>query len=558
MHKNNIASSSLSRPSERFVKILVATWLTYACYSMLRRPLSIVRSKMISDGEMTMSESGAIDTCFLIFYTFGQLYYSSIRSFLGKLPSRKILTFGLAGSALCVLCFAVFSFHSSILRCLIWCALGLVQAVGWASCLVVLTPWLSPSERGRVMGLWGTNMALGGVLGNTLSSSVLQYTNGSWISVFVVCAGLAGTVALSLPFWLGPHPNVVGIFTAAQEAKLTQIREGGGGLDLSRMHHSDLADECFYNNDHVDVEGEWIFQEPKDGVSSSSSSTVTPKNVSSNNNNPSKEDDHHPNENSSSSSSSVEKSNNNIHEDNIQTQHVSKIPGVLGIAISYFFHKLVRYVLMMWMPFYLNKQLRLDHATAGYMSTSFDIGGIVGTIGSGYLADWIGGGSRKAFTVTGFAIAMAFTLFGFASGMNEVGGGAKQNSSNNNNSVDDGGVAAAIAEYNHRLSMIITFALCFLAGGFSFGIDSLMTGSLLQDHCEKLNVSGRIGAVGAFVGAIGTLGSILQGPFAVVFSGYSWGSLFMTMVVMTGIAIAALFPVVKTEMIMANKGKNHR
>ena len=74
-----------------------------------------------------------------------------------------------------------------------------------------------------------------------------------------------------------------------------------------------------------------------------------------------------------------------------------------------------------------------------------------------------------------------------------------------------------------------------------------MTGSLLQDHCEKLGVGSRIGAIGAFVGAIGTLGSILQGPFTVIFSGYSWSSLFLVMVLITSIAIAALMPVVKTE-----------
>jgi sugar phosphate permease len=35
-----------------------------------------------------------------------------------------------------------------------------MQAVGRASCMIVITPWLACSERGVIiMGIWGTTMA---------------------------------------------------------------------------------------------------------------------------------------------------------------------------------------------------------------------------------------------------------------------------------------------------------------------------------------------------------------------------------------------------------------
>jgi sugar phosphate permease len=492
---------------------------------MLRRPLTVVRSRMIDAHEMTLDESAIIDTCFLAAYTAGQLWYATIRAHL-PFPSRRILTLGLAGSALCVAAFGLLPFPSAVVRCVLWAALGLVQAVGWASCLVVLTPWLEPSERGTVMGVWGTNMALGGVLGNGVSARVLTSTDGSWSSVFVVCAMLAGAAALVMPWWLAPHPNAVGLRTAAQAGDarfagadarspsdiegewIAAARQVATEMDTHNNQQQHGAGDC-KSNGSAGTNG------ATGNDSSNSGGVAVPIGAASSNTGNASSHDR------SNSGSNSNGSGNLFHIDSstkeaMMTGHVSRIPGVLGIAVSYFFHKLVRYVLMMWLPFYLTRTLNIDAASAAYMSTSFDFGGIFGTVGAGYLADFFGGGGRKALTVSMLAVVMSATLLAFAVGLNGT-------------------------------SSFLTLTLCFVAGGCGFGIDSLMTGSLLQDHCDKLGVSPRIGAVGAFVGAIGTLGSILQGPFTVVFAAMSWGSLFVLMVVMTGVALVALLPVVRME-----------
>ena len=58
---------------------------------------------------------------------------------------------------------------------------------------------------------------------------------------------------------------------------------------------------------------------------------------------------------------------------------------------SYFFIKLIRYSLLFWLPFYLETVLQYGSAQAGYFSTSFEIGGVVGTIALGALSDRLPG-----------------------------------------------------------------------------------------------------------------------------------------------------------------------
>eukprot|EP00662_Eupelagonemidae_sp_cell21_P014022 gene14022-43724_t len=57
---------------------------------------------------------------------------------------------------------------------------------------------------------------------------------------------------------------------------------------------------------------------------------------------------------------------------------LAALPGVLGMSASYFCQKLVRYSLLFWLPYYLSKQLGYSAVLAGYVSSAFDFGGIMG------------------------------------------------------------------------------------------------------------------------------------------------------------------------------------
>ncbi|KAL5500165.1 hypothetical protein EMCRGX_G011675 [Ephydatia muelleri] len=74
------------------------------------------------------------------------------------------------------------------------------------------------------------------------------------------------------------------------------------------------------------------------------------------------------------------------------------IPGVIEYSLVFFFVKLVNYTFKFWLPYYIANNavggVLLTGQVAGWLSTLFDVGGIVGIVGLGFLSDLAG--SRAA------------------------------------------------------------------------------------------------------------------------------------------------------------------
>ena len=59
--------------------------------------------------------------------------------------------------------------------------------------------------------------------------------------------------------------------------------------------------------------------------------------------------------------------------------HVCLLKGVPELLITVICVKLVRYCLYMWLPMYLHEALKYSKAQAGMLSTTFEIGGVLGS-----------------------------------------------------------------------------------------------------------------------------------------------------------------------------------
>ena len=70
-------------------------------------------------------------------------------------------------------------------------------------------------------------------------------------------------------------------------------------------------------------------------------------------------------------------------------------PTLYCYGACYFCIKLIRYSLLFWLPYYLHTAAGLDETKSGFISTSFEIGGTVGSIGLGWLSDHVTA-SRRA------------------------------------------------------------------------------------------------------------------------------------------------------------------
>jgi OPA family glycerol-3-phosphate transporter-like MFS transporter len=192
-------------------------------------------------------------------------------------------------------------------------------------------------------------------------------------------------------------------------------------------------------------------------------------------------------------------------------KHVLGNPMVWCLGGNYFCMKLTRYSLLFWLPYYLNKQLEYDPVTAGYVSTSFEVGGVIGVVASGILADKVFGHRRVAVAATGVALlAAALGLYG---------------------QVADQGV-------------VINFMAMMLVGALLFGPDALVSGAVAQD------LGGRQAAALAcgVVNGLGSFGAILQGFIVVgVSEAYGWDGLFVLFQLVAVVGALFLLPYFKVR-----------
>ena len=184
-------------------------------------------------------------------------------------------------------------------------------------------------------------------------------------------------------------------------------------------------------------------------------------------------------------------------------------PALWMVSISYFFLELCRYALMFWLPLYLVERLKYNLQVSGYVSSLYDLVGIAGAVAAGYISDRLLQSRRapvSAVMLFGLGIVMLFqptlTQFGLA------------------------GVAVAIS----------------LAGIFSYGPDTLLSGAFVQDIGEAKAAATACG----LVEGIGHMGSLFS-PYVVVYvSGrYGWDRVFLIFAAAAFISGMVLLPMWK-------------
>jgi len=215
---------------------------------------------------------------------------------------------------------------------------------------------------------------------------------------------------------------------------------------------------------------------------------------------------------SSYSSLPTQKNNDNNNNNHITVWKVVMIPGVVSIGIAYFFLKFLRYALLMWLPYYYEEGLHFDQLTAGYMSSSFEMGGLIGTPLIGWYSDRILRGKRDltaAWFLSGAGTMLMLCVM-----------------------IEDFGVAF------NAFSM-------FLVGILVIGPDSILSGTVAQDlGASSAMGSQAIGTLAGLINSVGSCGSIFQ-SYATAFISrvYGWDVLFTIFVLCAFLSAAILFNV---------------
>lgn len=175
------------------------------------------------------------------------------------------------------------------------------------------------------------------------------------------------------------------------------------------------------------------------------------------------------------------------------SRRVLSDPVLYGYGGCYFCIKLIRYSLLFWLPYYLNTALGFDAVESGYVSTGFEIGGVLGSVGLGQLSD------RRPDSRVQLA---ACSLLG---------------------------LAAALAVYAslRTESAFGQFAFLSLLGALLFGPDALVSGAAAQDAGGRHAAASAVG----LVNGLGSAGAMLQGPVTVGMQrAFGWNALLLAFV----------------------------
>lgn len=167
-------------------RIFGVTWLAYAGFYLTRKSFAVAKVDLKDPEVMGLgkAELAWMDGGYLALYAAGQFAWGMCGDRYG---TRRVVLAGMMGS---VLVGALMGTSSVVtLMGVLLCLQGVCQSTGWAPLSKNIANFFSQRERGRVMGFWATNYAVGGVVGSALAGYAIDW-GGNWRYAFYVPAAV--------------------------------------------------------------------------------------------------------------------------------------------------------------------------------------------------------------------------------------------------------------------------------------------------------------------------------------------------------------------------------
>jgi len=282
---------------------------------------------------------GELDLLFLLAYAIG-LFLSG---FIGdRVNLRYMLSIGIGGSAILTFLFGYLWVPLNIKNKMYFRVLfflnGLFQSTGWPASVAIMGHWFAKSSSGLVFGLWSSNSNLGNVIGSLLVTAVIDY---GFEYGMLLNAIVAFCSALLVFFCLLPHPKDAGIKSDDEgEVNQNDIVES---IEIPTSPTNILPDVTEETTVEIIQNGQ---------TSTTSGDTEEPKAIS--------------------------------------FIEACLIPGVLCYSFAFACLKMVTYAFFFWLPTYLSQHVHFSSKLSDQLSNFYDIGGVLGSIFSGMISDFIG------------------------------------------------------------------------------------------------------------------------------------------------------------------------
>lgn len=160
-------------------RMLLTTMFCYLFFYTGRQTFGFAIPGIQEELQISKATLGWAGTCLLWAYALGQAINGNLGD---KYGGRRMMSLGAIAS--CALNWIV-SFGTSVATLLVpWTVNGYFQAMGWAPGSRVLSNWWSPSERGRVYGLYVFAAGMSSVLSYITSLLVIDTFDLGWRWIF--------------------------------------------------------------------------------------------------------------------------------------------------------------------------------------------------------------------------------------------------------------------------------------------------------------------------------------------------------------------------------------
>ena len=188
-------------------RIFAITWLAYAGFYFVRQAFSVAKLGILDDpavhGVLTEQVLGAIDAVYLAAYAVGQFLWGMWADRFGP---RVVVVGGMIGaiaaSCLMGVSSALLVFGGAM------AVQGLAQSAGWAPLCKNMGNFFPVRERGRVLGIWSSNYAFGGLAAPPFLGWWAYSVLDSWHAAFLAgAATLAVVLAAFLVFQRDTPPD---------------------------------------------------------------------------------------------------------------------------------------------------------------------------------------------------------------------------------------------------------------------------------------------------------------------------------------------------------------
>lgn len=200
------------------VQIFAITWLAYAAFYFTRKAFSVAKLGIAEDPDFTLDKMAManLDAIYLAAYAIGQFTWGILADRFGP---RVVVFGGLLISAVAALVMGSFATLLIFATCML--IQGLAQSTGWSGLCKNIGSFFPAEQRGRVLGLWSSCYAFGGLVASPFAGWWAYTLIGTWHAAFISSAAVVGLVAVLFFIFQRNKPEDVGLPAVEPEPALT-------------------------------------------------------------------------------------------------------------------------------------------------------------------------------------------------------------------------------------------------------------------------------------------------------------------------------------------------